>query len=78
MPLILTPFRFFNFRVWCGANLVSTTGTWMQVLAANWLLLTLTGSAMQMGIGVVMNAVPVLLLAPWGGALADRLPLARC
>lgn len=73
MPLILTPFRFYNFRIWCGANLVSTTGAWMQVLAANWLLLTLTGSAMRMGLGVVMNAVPILLLAPLGGALADRL-----
>lgn len=73
MPLILTPFRFYNFRLWCGANLVSVTGSWMQVLAANWLLFTITGSAKQMGFGVLMQALPVLLLSPWAGAIADRI-----
>lgn len=74
MPLILTPFRFVNFRLWCGANVVSVTATWMQVLAANWLLLTVTGSAAQMGFGVLLYALPALLLGPWAGTLADRVP----
>lgn len=74
MPLILTPFRFVNFRLWCGANVVSVTATWMQVLAANWLLLTVTGSATQMGVGVLLYALPALLLGAWAGTLADRLP----
>jgi MFS family permease len=74
LPLILTPFRFRNFRLWSGANVISTTGSWMQVLAANWLLLTATGSAAQMGLGILVSTLPVLLLGPWAGALADRLP----
>jgi len=74
MPLILTPFRFYNFRLWTSANAVSVTGTWMQVLAANWLLLVSTGSAAQMGLGVLAHAAPSILLGPWAGALADRLP----
>lgn len=74
MPIILTPFRFASFRLWCGANLVSVTGGWMQVLAANWLLLTVTGSATQMGFGVLLNAIPALMLGPWAGAIADRFP----
>lgn len=74
MPLILTPFRFYNFRLWTTANSVSVTGTWMQVLAANWLLLAATGSAAQMGLGVLAHAGPAVLLGPWAGTLADRLP----
>lgn len=74
MPLILTPFRFHNFRLWTAANAVSVTGTWMQTLAASWLLLVATGSAAQMGMGVLAQALPTLLLGPWAGALADRLP----
>ncbi|HEY8451280.1 MAG: MFS transporter [Micromonosporaceae bacterium] len=74
MPLILTPFRFYNFRLWTAANAVSVTGTWMQVLAANWLLLDSTGSAAQMGLGVLAHAAPAILLGPWAGSLADRLP----
>lgn len=73
-PLILTPFRFRNFRLWSGANVISATGSWMQVLAANWLLLTATGSATQMGLGILVSTLPVLLLGPWAGTLADRLP----
>jgi MFS family permease len=74
MPLILTPFRFYNFRLWTAANSVSVAGTWMQVLAANWLLLGATGSAAQMGLGVLAHAGPGVLLGPWAGTLADRLP----
>ena len=74
MPLILTPLRFRGFRLWSAANLISNTGAWMRVLAANWLLLVATGSAAQMGFGILMYAVPVLLLGPWAGAVADRLP----
>ncbi|MEV4356080.1 MFS transporter [Nonomuraea sp. NPDC004186] len=63
-----------NYRLWAGADLISVTGTWMQVLGVNWLILTLTGSATSVGLSLVMQALPTLLLGMWGGALADRLP----
>ncbi|HLU74991.1 MAG TPA: MFS transporter [Nonomuraea sp.] len=63
-----------NYRLWAGADLVSVTGTWMQVLGLNWLVLTITGSATGVGLSLVMQALPTLLLGMWGGALADRLP----
>ncbi|MFI7447947.1 MFS transporter [Nonomuraea sp. NPDC049714] len=66
--------RHHNYRLWAGADLVSITGTWMQVLGVNWLVLTLTGSAASVGLSLVMQALPTLLLGMWGGALADRLP----
>ncbi|WP_431910912.1 MFS transporter [Nonomuraea jabiensis] len=66
--------RHHNYRLWAGADLISVTGTWMQVLGVNWLILTLTGSATSVGLSLVMQALPTLLLGMWGGALADRLP----
>jgi MFS family permease len=74
MPLILTPFRFPQFRLWAAANSISVVGLWMQVLAASWLLLTATGSATQMGLGLLGQAVPALLLGPLAGTVADRVP----
>ncbi|WP_049568343.1 MFS transporter [Nonomuraea sp. SBT364] len=66
--------RHHNYRLWAGADLVSITGTWMQVLGVNWLVLSMTGSATSVGLSLVMQALPTLLLGMWGGALADRLP----
>ncbi|WP_188187138.1 MFS transporter [Nonomuraea sp. SYSU D8015] len=66
--------RHHNYRLWAGADLISVTGTWMQVLGLNWLILQLTGSATSVGLSLVMQALPTLLLGMWGGALADRLP----
>ena len=48
------------------------SGTWMQSVAQNWLVLSLTGSAVDLGITVGLQFGPVLFLGAWGGALADR------
>jgi hypothetical protein len=45
------PLRERNFRLGAAADLVSTAGTWMQVLGLNWLVLAATGSAATMGSG---------------------------
>nr|WP_133874014.1 MFS transporter [Actinoplanes brasiliensis] len=71
---MFAPLRVRNFRLWAAADLVSVGGTWMQVLGLNWLILSATGSAATMGIVVMLQSLPVLLLGSWGGALADRLP----
>ncbi|WP_203802071.1 MFS transporter [Actinoplanes couchii] len=71
---MFAPLRERNYRIWAAADLVSVGGTWMQVLALNWLILSATGSATAMGAVVMLQALPVLLLGSWGGALADRLP----
>jgi len=69
--------RQYNLRLWAGADFVSVLGTWMQVLGVNWYVLQVTGSSTRMGLAMVVQALPVLLLGPYGGALADRLPLRR-
>jgi MFS family permease len=63
-----------NYRLWASADLVSSTGTWMQVLGLNWLVLEATGSATAVGLSILFQALPMLVLGPWSGALADRLP----
>ncbi|MEV6601425.1 MFS transporter [Actinoplanes sp. NPDC051346] len=71
---MFAPLRERNYRLWAAADLVSVAGTWMQVLGLNWVILSATGSAATMGVVVMLQALPVLLLGSWGGALADRLP----
>jgi len=71
---MLRPLAHRNYRLWAAADVVSVAGTWMQVLGLNWLVLSVTGSATAMGFSVLLQALPVLLLGGWGGALADRLP----
>jgi MFS family permease len=63
-----------DFRVlWFGAFL-STIGTWMQKVAQNWLVLTITGtsSAFFLGLDSFLGELPILLLTVVGGVVADR------
>ncbi|WHT23528.1 MFS transporter [Crossiella sp. CA-258035] len=61
-----------NYRLWAGADLISVTGSWMQVLALNWVVLARTGSPTAVGLSVMVSTLPALVLAPYAGALADR------
>lgn len=61
-----------NYRRYFAGQAVSLVGTWMQTVAQAWLVLQLTGSATALGIVVAAQFVPVMLLAPYGGLLADR------
>ncbi|HEU5025022.1 MAG TPA: MFS transporter [Spirillospora sp.] len=74
IPVMLRSMRHHNYRLWATADFVSITGTWMQVLAMNWLILSITHSATSVGLGLVLQALPTMLLGPWGGVIADRLP----
>ena len=62
------------YRRWAAGNLVSTVGTWLQIVAQNLLVLKLTGSPALAGVSATAGALPALLLGPVGGALADRWP----
>ncbi|MGW5678396.1 MFS transporter [Streptomyces sp. NPDC003860] len=63
-----------NYRLFAIGQVVSNTGTWMQRIAQDWLVLTLTGSASAVGITVALQFLPMLLFGLYGGVLADRLP----
>ena len=66
----------FNYRVWASGAIVSNVGTWMQRVAQDWLVLTVLTdhSAVAVGITTGLQFAPMLLLAPFAGLLADRLP----
>lgn len=73
MPPMFRALAHHNYRLWAGADLVSVTGTWMQVLGLNWVVLAQTGSATAVGLSVMTTALPAIVLGPWAGALADRI-----
>jgi MFS family permease len=61
-----------NFRRYYAGQSISLIGTWMQMTAQSWLVLTLTHSATALGLIVALQTLPVLILAPYGGVIADR------
>ena len=69
--------RIRNYRYYFAGQVVSNTGTWMQRIAQDWLVLSLTGSPFAVGITTAMQFLPMLLFGLWGGVLADRLPKRR-
>ncbi|MCW2645707.1 MAG: hypothetical protein QOF87_2052 [Pseudonocardiales bacterium] len=61
-----------NYRLYASGQLVSLTGTWMQRVAQDWLVLELTNSGTALGIVTALQFGPSLVLGLWGGMLADR------
>lgn len=62
-----------NYRRYALGSLISNTGTWMQRVAQDWLVLRLTdGSGTALGITTGLQFLPVLLLSPYAGVIADR------
>src|SRR5438067_2167827 len=61
-----------NYRLYFIGQVVSLTGTWMQSVAQAWLVLSLTGSGVALGLTTALQFGPILLAGPWGGVLADR------
>ncbi|WP_369366214.1 MFS transporter [Streptomyces sp. CG4] len=63
-----------NYRLFFLGQVVSNTGTWMQRIAQDWLVLSLTGSSAAVGITTALQFLPMLLFGLYGGVLVDRLP----
>src|SRR5437764_5300063 len=61
-----------NFQLFFGGQLISLTGTWMQSVAQSWLIYRMTNSAVLLGFVGFASQIPVFLLAPVGGAVADK------
>ncbi|MFF3466315.1 MFS transporter [Streptomyces sp. NPDC002619] len=66
--------RIRNYRLFFAGQVVSNTGTWMQRIAQDWLVLSLTGSSAAVGITTALQFLPMLLFGLYGGVLVDRLP----
>jgi MFS family permease len=66
--------RYRNFRLFFFGQLISLTGTWMDITAEGWLVYKLTGSKLLLGVVGVAGSAPLLLFSIWGGWLADHYP----
>jgi MFS family permease len=66
-----------NYRRYFLGQLISLSGTWMQTVAAIWVILSLTGSGVAVGLTTALQFLPMLLIGAWGGLLADRIPKRR-
>jgi len=71
-----------NYRLYAAGGVVSNTGTWIQRIAQDWLVLQLHGGSQahastSLGITTGLQFLPVLLLSPYAGLIADRMPKRR-
>jgi MFS family permease len=66
-----------NFRLFFAGNSVSVIGTWMQRVAQDWLVLSLTGSGVALGVSAACQYGPMLVLGLWGGTVVDRVDRRR-
>src|SRR5258708_35679126 len=68
----LVAFTYRDFRVqWIGAC-TSSIGTWMQIVAQNWLIVSLTNSPFFLGLDAFLRQLPIILFSLIGGVFADR------
>jgi MFS family permease len=66
-----------NYRRYYSGQAISLIGTWMQMTAQAWLVLSLTHSSTALGLIVALQTLPVLVLGPYGGVVADRVDKRR-
>lgn len=66
-------FRHRDYRLFFTGQFISLVGTWMQQVAQSWLVYSLTGSSLSLGLVGFAGQFPVFVLSLFGGVLADRL-----
>jgi MFS family permease len=66
-----------NYRRYFVGQVVSLSGNWMQTVGELWLVLSLTGNPLAVGLTTALQFTPMLLFGAWGGVIADRLDKRR-
>ncbi len=69
---LIKVFRHRNYRLFFYGQLISLMGSWMQNTAQPWLVYSLTHSTVLLGVTSFCSTVPVFLMTPFGGMVADR------
>ena len=72
LALAVRALRHRNFQLFFAGQLISLIGTWMQTVAQSWLVYRMTNSALLLGAVGFASQIPVFLMAPIGGIVADR------
>jgi len=63
-----------NYRLYYIGQIISTSGTFMQSIAQDWLVLKLSNSGVALGAVTALQYLPILLFGSYGGLVADRFP----
>jgi MFS family permease len=68
-----------NYRIWFISALIANTGTWMQRVAQDWLVLAILTHDNSFAVGAVtaLQFLPLLLFMPVAGTLADRFDMRK-
>jgi MFS family permease len=74
---VLEPLRDGRFRLLWLTGLCVSTARWLDVVVLGWLALALTDSPLMVGVAAFCRATPMMVLGPFAGVLADRLPRVR-
>jgi MFS family permease len=72
LPVTLRALRHRNFQLFFGGQLISLVGTWMQSVAQSWLVYRMTGSSLLLGVVAFASQIPIFVLSPIAGTVADR------
>src|SRR3954467_10900818 len=72
LGFMLRAFRYRNYRLFFGGQIVSLCGTWITITATSWLVYRLTGSALLLGVVGFAAQVPAFVLMPLAGIAVDR------
>jgi MFS family permease len=62
-----------NFQLFFSGQLISLVGTWMDTVAESWLVYRLSHSSLLLGLAAFAGQIPIFLLAPLGGVVADHM-----
>jgi MFS family permease len=69
---MLRAFKYRNYRLFFGGQIVSLCGSWITITATSWLVYRLTGSALLLGVVGFASQVPAFVLMPLAGIAVDR------
>jgi MFS family permease len=72
LSLLLRSLRHRNYRLFYIGQGISLIGTWMQQIAMIWLVYRITGSAFTLGVVAFSVQLPIFIISPFAGVLADR------
>ncbi len=61
-----------NYRLYFLGQAISTSGTWVQLVAENWLVIQLGGGGVALGVTTALHFAPLLVVGPYAGVLVDR------
>jgi len=74
LPPGLIALRERNFVLYVIGQFTSQLGSWIELTAVSWIVYEMTNSPLLLGLVGLFRATPTILLALYGGAMADRLP----